>query len=126
MMLSATGLREAERQRHSTRGIEASQTAKVRGPRQGRSAGSADGCRTGAIPTAPSHLYAFIAVIDSRCATEASSRNSSLLTPRQPRPHVGSHPSDHSTLDADALPRVISGLRAAGYDFVTLDALGAA
>ena len=39
--------------------------------------------------------------------------------------HVGSHPSDHSTLDADALPRVIAGLRAAGYDFVTLDALGA-
>ena len=39
--------------------------------------------------------------------------------------HVGSNPTDHSTLDADALPRVISGLRAAGYDFVTLDALGA-
>jgi len=39
--------------------------------------------------------------------------------------HVGSNPTDHSTLDADALPRVISGLRAAGYGFVTLDALGA-
>ena len=39
--------------------------------------------------------------------------------------HVGSNPTDHSTLDADALPRVISGLRAAGYSFVTLDALGA-
>jgi len=38
--------------------------------------------------------------------------------------HVGSNPTDHSTLDADALPRVISGLRAAGYGFVTLDALG--
>ena len=38
--------------------------------------------------------------------------------------HVGSHPSDRSTLDADALPRIISGLRAAGYGFVTLDALG--
>ena len=38
--------------------------------------------------------------------------------------HVGSHPTDHSTLDADALPRVISGLRSAGYGFVTLDALG--
>ena len=38
--------------------------------------------------------------------------------------HVGSHPSDHSTLDADSLPRVISGLRAAGYGFVTLDTLG--
>ena len=39
--------------------------------------------------------------------------------------HVGSHPTDHSTLDANALPRVISELRAAGYSFVTLDALGA-
>ncbi|MHB1474207.1 MAG: polysaccharide deacetylase family protein [Dermatophilaceae bacterium] len=39
--------------------------------------------------------------------------------------HVGSHPTDHSTLDANSLPRVISGLRAAGYGFVTLDALGA-
>lgn len=37
--------------------------------------------------------------------------------------HVGSHPTDHSTLDADALGQVISGLRAAGYSFVTLDAL---
>ena len=38
--------------------------------------------------------------------------------------HVGSNPTDHSTLDADALPRVVSGLRSAGYGFVTLDALG--
>jgi peptidoglycan/xylan/chitin deacetylase (PgdA/CDA1 family) len=38
--------------------------------------------------------------------------------------HVGSNPGDHSTLDADSLPRVISGLRAAGYGYVTLDALG--
>ena len=38
--------------------------------------------------------------------------------------HVGSHPSDHSTLDAGSLPRVIAGLRAAGYGFVTLDTLG--
>jgi peptidoglycan/xylan/chitin deacetylase (PgdA/CDA1 family) len=37
--------------------------------------------------------------------------------------HVGSHPTDHSTLDADALPAVISGLRARGYSFVTLNAL---
>jgi peptidoglycan/xylan/chitin deacetylase (PgdA/CDA1 family) len=37
--------------------------------------------------------------------------------------HVGSNPDDHTTLDADALPRVISGLRAQGYSFVTLDAL---
>ena len=37
--------------------------------------------------------------------------------------HVGSHPTDHSTLDATALPQVISALRAAGYSFVTLDTL---
>ena len=37
--------------------------------------------------------------------------------------HVGSNPSDHSTFDADALPHVISELRAHGYSFVTLDAL---
>ncbi len=34
--------------------------------------------------------------------------------------HVGSHPTDHSTLDADTLPRVIDALRARGYGFVTL------
>lgn len=37
--------------------------------------------------------------------------------------HVGSNPDDHSTLDADALPDVISQLKARGYSFVTLDAL---
>jgi peptidoglycan/xylan/chitin deacetylase (PgdA/CDA1 family) len=37
--------------------------------------------------------------------------------------HVGSNPDDHTTFDADALSRVISGLRARGYSFVTLDAL---
>lgn len=37
--------------------------------------------------------------------------------------HVGSNPDDHTTLDADALPTVISELRARGYSFVTLDAL---
>jgi peptidoglycan/xylan/chitin deacetylase (PgdA/CDA1 family) len=37
--------------------------------------------------------------------------------------HVGSHPTDRSTLDADALPRVIGNLRQRGYTFVTLDAL---
>lgn len=37
--------------------------------------------------------------------------------------HVGAHPSDGSTLDADALPRIIDELRARGYSFVTLDAL---
>ncbi|GAA1243776.1 peptidoglycan/xylan/chitin deacetylase (PgdA/CDA1 family) [Oryzihumus leptocrescens] len=38
--------------------------------------------------------------------------------------HVGSNPDDHTILDADALPRVVSALRAAGYSFVTLSALG--
>ena len=37
--------------------------------------------------------------------------------------HVGSHPEDGSTLDADALPALIAQLRAAGYSFVTLDVL---
>ena len=37
--------------------------------------------------------------------------------------HCGSNPTDHSTLDADALPSVISQLRARAYAFVTLDAL---
>ncbi|MGE5289573.1 MAG: polysaccharide deacetylase family protein [Micromonosporaceae bacterium] len=37
--------------------------------------------------------------------------------------HVGSNPDDHSTLDASALPGVISALRGRGYTFVTLDAL---
>ncbi len=40
--------------------------------------------------------------------------------------HVGSHPTDHSTLDADALPGIIAGLRERGYTFVTLDALSTA
>ncbi|WP_211217329.1 polysaccharide deacetylase family protein [Aestuariimicrobium kwangyangense] len=34
--------------------------------------------------------------------------------------HVGAHPTDHSTLDADALARVITELRARGYSFTTL------
>lgn len=37
--------------------------------------------------------------------------------------HCGSNPNDHSTLDADALPTVISDLRARGYSFVTLHAM---
>lgn len=37
--------------------------------------------------------------------------------------HTGSHPTDHSTLDADALPRVIDELRARGYGFTTLAVL---
>jgi peptidoglycan/xylan/chitin deacetylase (PgdA/CDA1 family) len=35
--------------------------------------------------------------------------------------HVGANPDDHSTLDADALLRVIQGIRAAGYSFVTIE-----
>ncbi len=37
--------------------------------------------------------------------------------------HCGSHPKDHSTLDANALPTIIKELKARGYSFVTLDAL---
>ena len=37
--------------------------------------------------------------------------------------HIGSNPDDHTTLDADALPTVITRLTAAGYGFVTLNAL---
>ena len=34
--------------------------------------------------------------------------------------HVGANPDDGTTLDADALPSVIAGLRAKGYSFVSL------
>jgi peptidoglycan/xylan/chitin deacetylase (PgdA/CDA1 family) len=37
--------------------------------------------------------------------------------------HVGSHPTDHSMLDAEALPAVIAGLRQRGYAFTTLRTL---
>ena len=37
--------------------------------------------------------------------------------------HVGANPYDHSTLDAAALPRVISRIRERGYTFVSLNAL---
>lgn len=37
--------------------------------------------------------------------------------------HVGANPDDRTTFDADALPRIITGLRARGYSFVTMDAL---
>lgn len=37
--------------------------------------------------------------------------------------HVGSNPDDRTTLDADALPQLISRIRQAGYGFTTLDAL---
>ena len=36
--------------------------------------------------------------------------------------HVGAHPTDCSTLDADALSCIIDGTRARGYGFFTLDA----
>ncbi|HHU09804.1 MAG TPA: polysaccharide deacetylase family protein [Intrasporangiaceae bacterium] len=34
--------------------------------------------------------------------------------------HLGAHPQDGSTLDADALPRIIESIRARDYTFVTL------
>jgi peptidoglycan/xylan/chitin deacetylase (PgdA/CDA1 family) len=34
--------------------------------------------------------------------------------------HVGANPTDHSTLDADALPGIIAAIHARGYRFVTL------
>ena len=37
--------------------------------------------------------------------------------------HIGSNPDDGTTLDADALPRMIERIRQAGYGFTTLDAL---
>lgn len=37
--------------------------------------------------------------------------------------HVGANPNDGSTLDADALPRMIHELSARGYSFVTLEEL---
>jgi peptidoglycan/xylan/chitin deacetylase (PgdA/CDA1 family) len=37
--------------------------------------------------------------------------------------HVGSHPTDHSMLDAAALPQIIDAIRARGYTFVTMSAL---
>jgi peptidoglycan/xylan/chitin deacetylase (PgdA/CDA1 family) len=38
--------------------------------------------------------------------------------------HIGSHPQDRSTLDADALPRLIDDLRARGYTLVDLTRYG--
>ena len=56
-----------------------------------------------------------------------SAVTSRVLTHLQPGEivlmHVGSTPGDGSTLDADALPGMISALREHGYGFVTLDAL---
>ena len=58
------------------------------------------------------------AVVTSRVLTAARPGEIVLM-------HVGSNPDDHTTFDADALPAVISELRARGYSFVTLDALTA-
>ena len=38
--------------------------------------------------------------------------------------HIGTNPDDGSTLDTDALPGIIEGLRAKGYDFVSLAETG--
>jgi peptidoglycan/xylan/chitin deacetylase (PgdA/CDA1 family) len=35
--------------------------------------------------------------------------------------HVGANPTDHSTLDADALPGIITAIRARGYRFVSVN-----
>lgn len=37
--------------------------------------------------------------------------------------HLGANPDDGTTFDADALPRVIAGIKAKGYAFVTVAAL---
>ena len=34
--------------------------------------------------------------------------------------HVGSNPADRSTLDADALPRIIEQIRGRGYSFAAI------
>ena len=39
--------------------------------------------------------------------------------------HVGANPDDHSTFDADALPRLIDAVRARGYTLVDLTKLAA-
>jgi len=63
-------------------------------------------------------------VTGGRSAAEVTDRVLSTAQPGQiVLMHVGSHPTDGSMLDADALPDVIAGLRRAGYGFVTLDAL---
>src|SRR6185437_7922351 len=57
----------------------------------------------------------------------AQSVTSRVLAAAQPGEivlmHLGSNPDDHTTLDANALPAIIDGLRARGYGFVTLKAL---
>ena len=56
-------------------------------------------------------------------ATVVSRVTASLVPGQIVLMHVGAHPTDHSTLDADALPRVIDALRDRGYSFVTLGAV---
>jgi peptidoglycan/xylan/chitin deacetylase (PgdA/CDA1 family) len=59
-----------------------------------------------------------------RSAAEVTSRVLDTARPGQiVLMHVGSHPTDGSTLDSDALPAVIAGLRQRGYQFVTLNTL---
>jgi peptidoglycan/xylan/chitin deacetylase (PgdA/CDA1 family) len=59
-----------------------------------------------------------------RSAASVTSRVLDALTPGEiVLMHLGSHPEDHSTLDADALPTLIAALRDRGYTFVTLDSL---
>lgn len=35
--------------------------------------------------------------------------------------HLGNNPTDRTSLDADALPDIIAGLKSQGYSFVTLE-----
>jgi peptidoglycan/xylan/chitin deacetylase (PgdA/CDA1 family) len=68
--------------------------------------------------------------VDTRgCQGTSGGRSADLLVDRvlsalQPGEivimHVGSNPDDHSTLDADALPRVIDEILARGYTFVAV------
>jgi peptidoglycan/xylan/chitin deacetylase (PgdA/CDA1 family) len=59
-----------------------------------------------------------------RSAQEVTARAMAGLRPGEiVLMHIGSNPADGSTLDADALPDMISQMRSAGYQFVTLDAL---
>ena len=37
--------------------------------------------------------------------------------------HLGANPTDHTTLDAAALPTIIDRIRAQGYTFVTVQSL---
>jgi peptidoglycan/xylan/chitin deacetylase (PgdA/CDA1 family) len=59
-----------------------------------------------------------------RTAAEVADRTLAGLAPGEiVLMHVGSNPDDGSTLDADALTDVITRIRAAGYEFATLNAL---